>query len=103
MEIKEYPTYDGTSDMHIFLIDIDNKVVIEQRISTLELALKSSPARWWDTHKGNLSSWDEVNLSIQHHFIPITQVHQLGKDGHKKIQMLSLEIHDGQSNPVAHI
>jgi hypothetical protein len=103
MEIKEYPTYDGTSDLHSFLIDMEGKVVAEQRISTLDLALKSSPTRWWDTHKETLSSWDEVKLSIQHHFLPLMQVQQLGQDWKKKSQMLSLEIYDGQSNPVAHI
>jgi hypothetical protein len=29
MKIKEYPTYDGTSDLHIFLIDMEGTIVEE--------------------------------------------------------------------------
>jgi hypothetical protein len=65
-EISDYPTYDGTSYLHSFLIDMENKVAAEHRTSTLDIALKSSPTRWWDTHKGTLSSWDEVKISIQY-------------------------------------
>jgi hypothetical protein len=28
MEINDYPTYDGTLDLHIFLIDMEDKVVV---------------------------------------------------------------------------
>jgi hypothetical protein len=30
---------------------MEGRVLTEHKISTLDLALKSSPARWWDTHK----------------------------------------------------
>jgi hypothetical protein len=79
LEIKEYPTYDGTLDLHIFLIYMEGKVATEQRIWTLDLAENSSPSRWWDTHKGTLSSWDKFKLSIQHHFLALTKVQQLGQ------------------------
>jgi hypothetical protein len=59
---------------------MENKVVIEQRNSTLDLSLKSSSSRWWDTHKGTIYFGDEVKISIQHHFIPLSQINHLGKD-----------------------
>jgi hypothetical protein len=95
MEIKECPTYDGTSDLCSFLIDIEGKFAAKQRISTLDLALKSSPAKWWDTDGETLSSWYKVNISIQHTFLPLMQVQQLGQDQKQKSQMLSLDIYDG--------
>jgi hypothetical protein len=63
-EISDYPTYDGTLQLHTFLIDMEDKVAVEQITSTLDISLKSSPTRCWATNKGNLSSWDEVKLSI---------------------------------------
>jgi hypothetical protein len=63
---------------------MEGGVVAEHRLSTLDLALKSSPSRWWDTHKETLSTWDEVKLTIQHQFLPLTQIPQLGQDQKKK-------------------
>jgi len=50
-EIGNYPTYDGTSNIHSFLINMEERVFADQRVSSLDMALKSSPARWWTTHK----------------------------------------------------
>jgi hypothetical protein len=102
-EIGNCPTYDGTSDLCSFLVDMEEKVVAEQRVSTLDIALKSSPARWWDTHKETLSSWDEVKLTIQYHFIPPSQVNQSSKDQKLKSQVVTLEPYDGSSDPREHI
>jgi hypothetical protein len=68
-EIREHPVYDGTSYLGSFLMDLEDKVAPEQRIPVLDIVLKSSPTRWWATHKGTLSSWDEVKHAIQYHFI----------------------------------
>jgi hypothetical protein len=63
-KLRECPTYDGTSDLHSFLVDMEYTVAEEQHIPALDIALKYTPARWWDSHKESLSSWDEVNISI---------------------------------------
>jgi hypothetical protein len=89
--------------MHNFLIDMDNKFVTEQRVSSFDIALKSSPARWWDTHKGTPYSWDEVKISIQYRLLLPSQVHQLSKYQKIKGWFLDLETYDGLSNPVEHI
>jgi hypothetical protein len=103
MEINEYPTYDGTLDIQRILIDMEGMVIVEQRILSLDLYLKSSRTKWWDTHKGILSSWDEFKIAVQHHFLSLKQVDQLGKDNKKKCHMLSLEIYDSISDPFEHI
>jgi hypothetical protein len=45
MKIKEYPTYDVTSDIHSFLVDMETKVTVEHRLLALDLALQSFPTR----------------------------------------------------------
>jgi len=44
-EIGNYPIYDGTSYLHNFFIDMEENIVAEQRVSTLDIALRSSPTR----------------------------------------------------------
>jgi hypothetical protein len=39
-EMRDQPTYDGTSDLNIFLTDIDGKFTPEKRILVLDIALK---------------------------------------------------------------
>jgi hypothetical protein len=53
---------------------LEDKVEVEQRISVLNIALKSSPARWRATHKEDLISWDEIKLALQYLFILPPQV-----------------------------
>jgi len=64
-------------------------------ILVLDIALKSSPSRWWDTHKIALSLWEEFKFDIQHHFLPFIKVKSLGQEKKHKSLMLSLEIYDG--------
>ena len=55
--------------------------------------------RWWVTHSGTLSSLDKTKNSIQHHFIPPSQLTLLN------LEQLVLELYDGISEPrenVAH-
>jgi hypothetical protein len=102
-KIREHPVYDGTSYLRIFLIDLEDKVVAEKRIPVLDIALKSSPARWWATHKGALTSWDEVKLTIQYRFYPSIIGQPVSKDQKLKHQMLTLKSYDGSSDPKEHV
>jgi hypothetical protein len=71
--------------------------VPEKRILVLDVALRSSSARWWATHKGTLSSWDEAKCAIQHHFIPPSQLTSLN------LKQSALELYDGISDPREHV
>jgi len=55
-KIREHPFYDDTSDLGRFLIDLEDKVAPKKKRIVLDISLKSSPTRWWATHKGTLSS-----------------------------------------------
>jgi hypothetical protein len=48
--------YNGTSNLASFLVELEVKVALEQRILVLDVELRSFSDRWWDTHKGILSS-----------------------------------------------
>jgi hypothetical protein len=52
--MRDHPTYNGTSDLNKFPIDIDEKFAPEQRISILDITLKDTPTRWWATHGASL-------------------------------------------------
>jgi hypothetical protein len=79
-KIGNYATYDGTTDLCSFLVDMEEKFVVDQRVLTLDITLRPSPSIWWTNHKGNMSYLDKVKLSIQYHLIPSSQVNQLSKD-----------------------
>jgi hypothetical protein len=82
---------------------MEGGIAVEHRLSALDLALKYSPSRWWDTHKETLTTWDEVNIAMHHRFLPPTQIPQLGQDRNKNIMLLSLKIYGGKSNLFIHI
>jgi hypothetical protein len=43
---------------------------VEQRMSTLDIILRSSPTHWWDTQKSNLPSWEDINLCLASSIYP---------------------------------
>jgi hypothetical protein len=40
-----------TSELDNFLVSMEEKIVEDQRISVLDLALQDTPSRWWTNHK----------------------------------------------------
>ncbi len=52
-------TYDGLSDVHIFLHEYCAQVPFPQRLVALDIMLQATPARWWVAHKHNINSWEE--------------------------------------------
>jgi hypothetical protein len=67
-KVREHPIYDGTSDIDIFLQNMEENVREDQRISVLDVAFQNIPARWWATHKVVLRTWDEVKQAIKYKF-----------------------------------
>jgi hypothetical protein len=51
IEIKEPPSFHGLRDLETFLTQYEDKVLENQRLLALDLALKATPARWWGAHK----------------------------------------------------
>jgi hypothetical protein len=63
-EVREHPTYDGTSKVHNFLASMEEKIATDQRIYVPELALHDIPARWLATHKASIMEWEDAKQAI---------------------------------------
>jgi hypothetical protein len=60
--------YDGTSEVHSFLANMEDKIAIDQRIHVLDLDLPNTPARWWATHKFLITEWEYEKQDIRCRF-----------------------------------
>jgi hypothetical protein len=49
--------FDGLNPLEAFLSDFEASVPKQQRLLALDEALKATPARWWGTHKRNITEW----------------------------------------------
>jgi hypothetical protein len=68
IEVREHPIYDGTSGLDSFLVNMEEKVVEDQRISVLDLSLEDTPSIWWANHKALVENWDDVKKDIKYQF-----------------------------------
>jgi hypothetical protein len=50
------------------MLSMEEKVVEDQRISILDIALQDTHARWWANHKALLRYWDDVKQDIKYRF-----------------------------------
>jgi hypothetical protein len=55
--ISNFPTFDGLNHLEAFLLDFEEIVPTPQILLAMDEALKSTPARWWGTHKNNITDW----------------------------------------------
>jgi hypothetical protein len=55
--ISNLPTFDGLNPLETFLSDFEESVPMKQRLLQMDQDLKSTPARWWGTHKNNITEW----------------------------------------------
>jgi hypothetical protein len=50
-------TFDGLNPLETFLSNFEESVPIQQRLLTMDEALKATPTRWWGTHKHSITEW----------------------------------------------
>ena len=43
--------------LETFLSDFEESVPMQQIFLAMDEALKATPARWWGTHKNNITEW----------------------------------------------
>jgi hypothetical protein len=53
--VSKLPTFDGLNHLEAFLLEFEEIVPIQQRLLEMDEALKETPARWWGTHKNNIT------------------------------------------------
>ena len=57
-ETIELPIYEGLLGLSEFFQEFEEKVFEPQRILALDVALKATPTRWWETHKRRIHDWE---------------------------------------------
>ena len=58
-ETVEFPIYEGLSGLYEFFQEFEEKVFEIQRILALDIALKATSDRWWETHKQMIRDWEK--------------------------------------------
>ena len=56
-ELRELPTYEGLPNLVNFLNEFEGLVIESQLLSTLDHAIKDTPARWWGVNKKSIINW----------------------------------------------
>jgi hypothetical protein len=97
-KVREHPVCDGTLELDIFFLSMENKVVEDQRISVLDVSFQDTSARWWANHKSLLLYWDDVNQAIKYRFHNKEQLESEMQTDLKVAQLFSEEY-----DPRAHI
>ena len=59
-EVKDISSFHGLVDVNDFLQQFEQKIPHEQRMETMDLAVKATPARWWHAHREHNASWDDL-------------------------------------------
>jgi hypothetical protein len=55
--VSNLPTFDGLNPLEDFLLDFEASVPMQPILLAMDEALKSTPTRWWGTHKSNTIDW----------------------------------------------
>ena len=56
-EVSEIPTFSGLSLVTKFLVEYEIQVLAFERLKALDVSLQATPARWWASHKQNITTW----------------------------------------------
>jgi hypothetical protein len=64
-KIREPPSIHGLNDLEEFLTKYEEEVLENQRLLTLDISLKETPARWWGEHKETIQNSSGVILRMK--------------------------------------
>ena len=56
-EIREPPNFHKLNDLENFLTQYEDELLENQRLLSIHLELKATPARWWGVHKETIKDW----------------------------------------------
>ena len=65
MEVRDIPTYDGLSEVDVFLNRFEIEVPKQQCFEALKWVLRTTPARWWGTHQTSFEDWRACRRMIR--------------------------------------
>ena len=55
-EVSTIPTFDGLSDIQTFVKEYEAQVPYSKRLSSLLVALRATPTRWWTAHQRQITT-----------------------------------------------
>lgn len=68
LEVRNLPYYDGLTDVDKVLDDFEREVLEVHCFEALNLAPRSTLARWWGTHKENFDEWSDYRRMMRLRF-----------------------------------
>jgi hypothetical protein len=89
-KIREPPSFHGVNDLEEFLTKYEDEVLENQRLLSLDIALKATPARWWGAHKETIQDWYQCKRLLRIRFGT--------EQGRNKMQR-----YDGKGTPAEHL
>ena len=57
-EVSTLPIFYGSSDIQIFVQKYEAQVPYSERLPSLVVALRATPARWWTAHQVKITTWE---------------------------------------------
>jgi hypothetical protein len=67
-KIRGPPSFHRINDLETFLTQYEEAVLGNQRLLTLDLSLKATPARWWGAHKETIIDWYQCKWLLRIRF-----------------------------------
>lgn len=55
-EVYNFPYCDGLGDINTLIKEYEEQVLECQRLLALDIALRSTPAKWWGMYKNNIGT-----------------------------------------------
>ena len=83
------PTFDGSTDPDPFIVQFSGQIPESQKMTSLELSLRVTAARWWKIHKPQIPSWEYCQRFLRLRF----------KDQLEEVRSKF----DGKSSPQEHL
>ena len=85
-EVRNLPHYDGLTDIDHFLDEFEREFLEKHRFQALDWALRTTPTRWWGTHKGSFDDWHEywrmMRILFGHSKVRLTEKYYGRNDPH---------------------
>lgn len=67
-EVRFFPYYDGMTNIDKFMDAFEREVPKKHHLQALDLALCSTLAWWWGTHKDNFDEWRDYTRMMRLRF-----------------------------------
>ena len=64
IEVRDFPMYDGLSEVNDFFNIFEIEVSEHQRFDALKWVLRATPTRWWGTHQRSFEDWRDCRRMI---------------------------------------